>query len=51
LKGKTSLLVILLLAAHAPAVCAQVPAGTFTNPLVTTRDSADPWMVYHGGHY
>lgn len=26
-------------------------SGTFTNPLVTSQDSADPWMVYHKGFY
>ncbi|MEP6900098.1 MAG: glycoside hydrolase family 43 protein [Actinomycetota bacterium] len=25
--------------------------GTFTNPLVTTQDSADPWMFYQDGFY
>ncbi len=25
--------------------------GTFTNPLVTSQDSADPWLFYHKGFY
>ena len=25
--------------------------GAFTNPLITSRDSADPWMFYHQGFY
>ena len=25
--------------------------GRFTNPLVRSRDAADPWMVYHEGYY
>ncbi len=25
--------------------------GTFTNPLVISQDSADPWMFYHEGYY
>ena len=24
---------------------------TFTNPLITSQDSADPWMFYHQGFY
>ena len=27
------------------------PKKTFTNPLITTRDSADPWMFFHKGFY
>ena len=46
------LLAVITSAACAAAVAAQEPsAGTFTNPLVTSRDAADPWMVYHAGHY
>jgi GH43 family beta-xylosidase len=26
-------------------------AATFTNPIVTSRDAADPWIVFHEGHY
>jgi len=25
--------------------------ATFTNPIVTSRDAADPWMGYHEGYY
>jgi len=50
LKGKP-LLVLILLSAFVPPSHSQTPAGTFTNPLVTSRDSADPWMVYHRGFY
>src|ERR1044071_3917294 len=50
LKGKLLLVVILLLAFTSP-LFGQSTAETFTNPLVTSRDSADPWMVYHGGYY
>lgn len=25
--------------------------ATFTNPLVTSRDAADPWMVFYEGNY
>lgn len=41
---------ILLLVAPSCLAYAQT-AGTFTNPLVTSRDSADPWMVYYEGFY
>src|SRR5687767_1708288 len=47
---KILMLVILLLAAFLSQAYAQ-PAGTFTNPLVRSRDAADPWMVYHEGYY
>jgi GH43 family beta-xylosidase len=30
---------------------AEKPAATFTNPLIKTQDSADPWMFYHKGFY
>jgi GH43 family beta-xylosidase len=26
-------------------------ASTFTNPIVTSRDAADPWIVHHEGYY
>lgn len=44
------LLGILLLVAPSSLAYAQT-AGTFTNPLVSSRDSADPWMVYYEGYY
>jgi GH43 family beta-xylosidase len=47
---KTLVFVIQLLAAFASTPYAPA-AETFTNPLVRSRDSADPWMVYHEGHY
>jgi GH43 family beta-xylosidase len=50
LKGKL-LLLIILLSAFTPPVYGQAPAGIYTNPLVKTRDSADPWMVFHRGYY
>ena len=25
--------------------------ATFTNPLISSRDSADPWIVHHDGFY
>jgi GH43 family beta-xylosidase len=25
--------------------------ATFTNPIVTSRDGADPWLVHHEGYY
>lgn len=25
--------------------------ATFTDPIVTSRDAADPWMIYHDGYY
>lgn len=44
-----------LLSAALAAAQARRPAGktppAFTNPLVTTQDSADPWMFYHKGFY
>ena len=46
-----TLLVVHLLAAFVSLVNAQPPGRTFTNPLVRSRDSADPWMVYHEGYY
>jgi len=51
LRLKIPLLVVIALAAFTATIHAQAPAGTFTNPLITSRDSADPWMVYHEGHY
>ena len=51
MKGKLPLLVFILVSAFTPPASGQAPAGAFTNPVVGTRDSADPWMVYHGGHY
>ncbi|HJU54251.1 MAG TPA: family 43 glycosylhydrolase, partial [Pyrinomonadaceae bacterium] len=48
---KATLLFVIALAALTVATHAQAPSGTFTNPLVTSRDAADPWMVYHEGHY
>ncbi len=33
-----------------PTVYTQPPAGTFTNPLVRSRDAADR-LVYHAGYY
>lgn len=26
-------------------------ASTFTNPIITSRDAADPWVIRHGDHY
>jgi GH43 family beta-xylosidase len=48
---KILLLIIHLLAALVPTVYPQSPAGTFTNPLVRSRDAADPWLVSHEGYY
>lgn len=48
---KAPLLVIIALVTFAPTIHAQAPAASFTNPLVTSRDAADPWMVYHEGYY
>lgn len=33
------------------AQAASPKSGTFTNPLITSQDSADPWMIYHEGFY
>ncbi|MDQ3062415.1 MAG: family 43 glycosylhydrolase, partial [Acidobacteriota bacterium] len=33
------------------AAQSKTASGTFTNPLVTSQDSADPWMIYHKGFY
>ena len=41
-------------AAPPPAVQKAVPAraaGTFTNPFITSRPAADPWIVWHDGFY
>lgn len=27
------------------------PQRTFTNPIVRSRDAADPWLTYHRGYY
>lgn len=40
--------VSVLAAAQEPAV---QKGGAFTNPLITSQDSADPWMFYHDGFY
>lgn len=44
----TVLAVILTLSLFAAA---QTKSETFTNPLITSQDSADPWMFYHQGFY
>ena len=48
---KTLLVVAHFLLVFATSVYGQAPAATFTNPLVRSRDAADPWMVYHEGYY
>ncbi|MEZ5426897.1 MAG: glycoside hydrolase family 43 protein [Pyrinomonadaceae bacterium] len=37
--------------ASAQSKKAERKSGTFTNPLITSQDSADPWMFYHKGFY
>jgi GH43 family beta-xylosidase len=49
--SRTLVLVIHLLAVFASVAYAQPAAGTFKNPLVKSRDAADPWMVYYEGYY
>ena len=51
MRTELSLILISLLVAFPASAYGQSSAGTFTNPLVRTRDSADPWMVYHEGYY
>ena len=46
-----SWITILLTALMGGVAEAKPTPGTFTNPLVTTQDSADPWMVYYDGYY
>ncbi len=43
---------ILIVAANLTAQSRKInKSKTFTNPLITTQDSADPWMFYHRGFY
>ncbi len=44
-----SILALLLSISLSPLALAQT--ATFTNPIVTSRDAADPWMVYQDGYY
>ena len=51
-KIATILIFILIVAVFAEARTKKAKQSeTFTNPLVTSQDSADPWMVYHKGFY
>lgn len=38
-------------APSAPPRFAPLPPGTFTNPFVTSRTAADPWIVWRDGFY
>ncbi|MBA3785964.1 MAG: glycoside hydrolase family 43 protein [Acidobacteria bacterium] len=53
--GKTSAILTLILAvsifAAGQSKHSKTAGRTFTNPLVTSQDSADPWMFYHQGFY
>ncbi|HEX8710190.1 MAG TPA: glycoside hydrolase family 43 protein [Pyrinomonadaceae bacterium] len=45
----TVVLFLAFLVSSCPAALAQ--SATFTNPIVKSRDAADPWMVYRDGYY
>lgn len=38
-------------AACAEEPAADTPAATFTNPIVRSLDTPDPWVIYHDGWY
>ena len=42
---------LLVLATPAPLGVHGEQQTTFTNPVVASRDAADPWIVYHEGSY
>jgi GH43 family beta-xylosidase len=48
---KTAAALVLWCAAAAHLAAQSKPAGTFANPLISSQDSADPWMFYHRGFY
>jgi len=51
-KTLAAAIVILLAAATFTAQSKNAKtAETFTNPLIGSQDSADPWMFYHRGYY
>ncbi len=52
-QSSTAAILILFAAAILTAQSKQskTSVGTFTNPLITSQDSADPWMFYHRGFY
>lgn len=34
-----------------PPAATAAHVGTFTNPIITSRDAADPWVIRHSDHY
>ena len=46
-----AVLVVVFAAAVLTAAQTKKAGGTFTNPLISAQDSADPWMFYHRGFY
>lgn len=52
IKIKTVLLILaaIVMVRAQPEQTKKAPE-TFTNPLITSQDSADPWMFYHKGFY
>jgi GH43 family beta-xylosidase len=44
-------LVLLVVPGPASGRASGESSARFSNPLVTSRDSADPWLVHHEGHY
>ena len=48
---KFAAVLIVIFAAAVLTAQTKKAGGTFTNPLITSQDSADPWMFYHKGFY
>ena len=48
---KFAAVLIVVFAAAVLTAQTKKAGGTFTNPLITSQDSADPWMFYHKGFY
>ncbi len=46
-----AVLTVVFAAAVLAAAQTKNAVETFTNPLITAQDSADPWMFYHAGFY
>ena len=50
-KIRSSISILVLAAFVSSSAPASAQSATFTNPLVKSRDAADPWMVYRDGYY
>jgi len=46
-----SVIIISLALSFSTSQSAFAQTAIFTNPIVTSRDAADPWMIYQDGYY